>query len=222
MARYYQNILVEVLDDDIVDGTFAIENGTIGIHAFAFRNCKKLKHMMVPEGAEFIKPYAFTGCINLEEIILPNSLERLCGDAFDRCYDLDRIRFGSGLKYFGTDCFRYAAVESKPGIYKAFALTEFGELRCRDTYYEIGKRTSVRGKLQMCSNGIHYCTNIFEIFNYYYGFYGEEFVIAECEASEEKQSAHPYGTKYCARWIIPKKILSREELIELMNGGKKQ
>ena len=218
MAKYYQNILEEVLDDDIIDGTFEIKPGTVEIHAFAFRKCIKLKYLTVPEGVEFIKPYAFAVCRNLKEIILPNTLKHLCGDAFYECYNLGHIKFGGGLKYFGTDCFRYTPVESKPGIYKAFALTEFGELRCRDTYYELGKRTSVRGALKICSNGIHYCTNLFEIFNYYSGLYGEEFVIAECEVSEEKQSAYPNGTKCCARWIIPKKILSREELIELMNG----
>ena len=218
MAKYYQNILEEVFDDDIIDGTFEIKPGTVGIHAFAFRKCIELKRLTVPEGVEFIKPYAFHGCKNLKEIILPNSLEHLCSDAFYECYNLSHIQFGSGLKYFGTDCFRYAAMQSKPGIYKAFAITEFGELRCRDTYYELGKRTSARGTLKICSNGIHYCTNLFEIFNYYSGFYGEEFVIAECEASEEKQSAYPNGTKCCARWVVPKKILSREEVIQILNG----
>lgn len=219
MAKYYQNILEVVSDSDIVNGTFEIKPGTIGIHAFAFRDCTKLKRLMVPEGVRFIKPYTFMGCKNLKEIILPDSLESLSSDAFYSCYDLERVQFGSGLKYFGGDCFRYAPIESKPGAYKAFEITELGELRCRDTYYELGKRTSARGRLKICSNGIHYCTNLFEIFNYYSGFYGEEFVIAECEVSEEKQSAYPNGTKCCARWIVPKKILSREELIKLMNGG---
>lgn len=137
MAQYHNHILIKVSDDDIVNGTFEIESGTICINSFAFQDCKKLKQITIPEGVKEIGPFAFRHCTRMRKIILPNSLESIGAGAFAFCHNLAHIHM-KNIKFFGDGCFD-CSLQSKPGIYKAFALTEFGELRCRDKRYELGK-----------------------------------------------------------------------------------
>lgn len=82
----------------------------------------------------------------------------------------------------------------------------------------MGKKNYCKGPLELCGNGIHYCTNIFDIFYYYYGEYGKDFVIGICDVSDENVGGND-DSKRCARWVIPNRILTREEVINIMNGG---
>ncbi len=109
----------------------------------------------------------------------------------------------------------------KNGVYKAFCPTESGKLKCLNKEYRVGKKSYVRGRLEICRNGIHYCTNLFDIFIYYHGYYGVDFVIAECEVSDENIS-DGIDSKHCARWIIPKHILTVEELIKQLDEGEER
>ena len=110
-------------------------------------------------------------------------------------------------------------LKSKPDNYKAFSLTKTGKLMCRDKIYTVGKKSMARGELMPCYNGIHYCTNLFDIFNYYYGEYDKDFVIGICDVSEENIVGGG-DSKRCARWVKPTKILTKEEVIKIINGDK--
>lgn len=133
------------------------------------------------------------------------------GDLLDNIVDLgDR-------EYFFQGCFHNLHYY-KEGVYKAFLLTRSGKLKCRNKVYEVGKKALVRGPLKLCANGIHYCTNLFDIFDYYYGKYGRDFVVAKCEVSDENICGSS-DSKHCARWITPKQILTREELLAELNSG---
>ena len=114
------------------------------------------------------------------------------------------------------------SLRSAPAAYKAFFVND-GEIFARQnhTYYKVGQKSFALGKLKLCENGLHYCTNIFDIFNYYSGEYGKDFVIALCDVSEENVG-HGSDSKRCARWIIPQKILTREEVIAIMNGERNE
>lgn len=109
----------------------------------------------------------------------------------------------------------------KNGVYKAFRPTKSGKLKCLNKEYRVGKKSYARGRLEICRNGIHYCTNLFDIFTYYSGYYGEDFVIAECEVSDENIGGRE-DSKRCARWVIPKHILSVEELIKQLVEGEER
>lgn len=152
---------------------------------------------IVPNGVQAIGWYTFRNCCDIKSITIPDTVTTIYLGAFAGCCKL----------------------KSKPNNYKAFSLTKTGKLICRDKIYTVGKKSMARGELNPCFNGIHYCTNIFDIFNYYCGDYGEDFVIGICDVSDENIGGKP-DSKRCARWVRPTKILTREEVIGIMNGAK--
>lgn len=110
------------------------------------------------------------------------------------------------------------SLTSVTGNYKAFLLQN-GKIYAKQnhTEYRIGEKLECTGDLIPCENGLHYCTNMFDIFNYYYGEYGQDFVVAECEVSEENVGQIG-DSKRCARWIRPIKLLTRQEVIDRLNN----
>jgi len=141
--------------------------------------------------------------------------------AFRECSKLKTIVIGSGVMSIGLGAFYRTYLKSARKNYKAFGLSPDGSLVCRNKTYRVGRRSFVKGILTLCENGLHYCTNLFEIFDYYYGEYGKDFVIAECEVSNEQKGGMG-SSKRCARWIIPQRILTREEVIKILNEGVKK
>lgn len=165
---------------------------SIGEHAFYY--CTSLTSIIIPSNVTDIGNYMFSGCISLASITIPDSITNIGASAFKNCIDL----------------------MSPENNYKAFSIVN-GKLRCRNKTYAVGKKSMCRGRLIPCENGIHYCTNIFDIFNYYYGKYGRDFVIGICDVSDENIGGRD-DSKRCARWVIPNRILTREEVISIMNG----
>ena len=41
------------------------------------------------------------------------------------------------------------------------------DMTCRDMKFEVGKTYHVNGKIQMCKNGLHFCQNLKNVFDYY-------------------------------------------------------
>ena len=137
-------------------------------------------------------------------------------------YDRNPTTLNESTEYFPFMCFCcYRQRYFKEGVYKAFKPTKSGKLKCLNKEYEVGKKSYVRGELELCANGIHYCTNLFDIFNHYSGQYGKDFVVAECEVSDEN-IAGERDSKHCARWVIPKRILTRKELIKQLKEGEER
>lgn len=54
----------------------------------AFKNCEKIKSIIISEGVKDIGDYAFENCFNLENISLPQSLEKVGYNAFCHCSKL--------------------------------------------------------------------------------------------------------------------------------------
>lgn len=240
--RIENRVLKNVLDDDIPeDGRFIIPDGVafIGFHAFsfcsrltsvtipdsvtgigngAFRNCSSLTSVTIGNGVRSIGDYAFCFCSRLTSVTIGNSVKSIGDDAFEWCEKLTSIIIPDSVTNIGEDAFYHTPLKSVRKNYKAFRLQPDGELICRAKPYKLGEKASVEDELILCANGIHYCTNLFEIFNYYYGGYGKNFVIAECEVSKEQKRTW-YSSKRCARWIIPQRILTREEVIKILNKG---
>lgn len=49
----------------------------VGIGTDAFKQCKGIKRLIIPEGIEYISEGAFAECSNLEQVVLPTSLKQL-------------------------------------------------------------------------------------------------------------------------------------------------
>lgn len=196
-----------------------IGNGVTKIGDAAFVGCSKLASVIIGNSVTRIGERAFYGCTGLTSITIPDSVKSIGLNAFRECSNLATIVIGNGVTNIEMSAFHRTSLESAHKNYKAFRLLPDGGLACLEKEYKIGKRSLVRGILTLCENGIHYCTNLFDIFDYYYGKYGKDFVIAECKVSDE-QREDEYSSKKCTRWIIPQRILTREEIIKILNDGR--
>ena len=41
------------------------------------------------------------------------------------------------------------------------------DMQCRGMQYEVGKTYHVGGNIKLCENGLHFCENLFDVFNFY-------------------------------------------------------
>lgn len=213
-------VLYSVRNTDInKDGSFIVPNGITSIGEEAFQNCASLTSVAISNGVKSIEKYAFCRCSGLTSVSIPTSITNIGGDAFYGCSSLTSVSVSASVTKIGYGAFSLTRLESKTNNYKAFSLTKTGKLKCLDRTYTVGEKSMIRGDLELCENGIHYCTNIFDIFAYYYGEYGNDFVIGVCDVSD-KNIGGANNSKRCAKWIIPTRILTREEVIKIMNGDK--
>lgn len=64
----------------------------------AFKNCEKLKEVVINDGVKIIGAEAFKNCMNLEKIILPSTLEEIGEEAFANCDNIKEINIPDGAK----------------------------------------------------------------------------------------------------------------------------
>ena len=123
---YIDNCLIEAKTD--ISGEYSIKEGTRIIPEAAFRDCRNLTGITIPESVEYISRYAFSGCSNLRSatlenginsiensafktcisltsISIPDSVEKIGTNAFYGCLNLKTISIGSGIKSVGQDAF---------------------------------------------------------------------------------------------------------------------
>ena len=202
--------------------SIVIPDNVVEIEAHVFEDCINLASVTIGNGVICIGHHAFYHCTNLTSITIPDSVKDIGYSAFDECTNLTSVTIGRGIKIIGEDAFLHTPLKSVRKNYKAFRPQSDGGLVCRTKPYNVGEKASVKGALKICENGIHYCTNLFEIFDYYYGAYGKDFVICECEVSKEQKSGGRRSSKRCARWIIPQRILTMEEVLKILNEGSEE
>ena len=113
---------------EIKDGVGIIPRDAEVIHPGAFKDCKELKSVIIPEGIRGIGDEAFMGCRNLEDVVLPSTL-RFIGQmaffesglktinipegitefefgTFKGCWRLKDVTFPSTLEFIQRDAFR--------------------------------------------------------------------------------------------------------------------
>ena len=66
----------------------------------AFKGCRKLEEVEIPQGVTTIGSYAFHRCHALKRIVLPPSVEELGDCVFLYCDSLTEARI-SGVKHLG-------------------------------------------------------------------------------------------------------------------------
>ena len=148
--------------------------------------------LIIPDGVTEIGTFAFWGCKWLTSVTIPDSVTSIGNSAFWGC---------TGLK-------------SREANYKAFNL-KIGKLFCRDYEYTPNKWSEEITEPVLCQKGYHFCTNMYSIFNYYYGEIDKDIVIYECEVGSKVISD---GEKSVTNKIKPVRRLSRKEIFELMEG----
>lgn len=64
-----------------------------------FKDCKRLKKVILPNGLTYISDRAFYECKSLKKISLPDSLTSIGEDSFFRCINLEEIHFPENLSF---------------------------------------------------------------------------------------------------------------------------
>ena len=88
------------------DEEYTILPGCKKISHMAFMKAKKLKHIIFPEGLEYIGQMAFEECEELMELELPEGLVMIDFLAFTDCRNIEKIRLPSTLEKLGSAAFR--------------------------------------------------------------------------------------------------------------------
>ena len=182
-------------DDCIGLTSITIPNSVTSIGGWAFSDCSSLTSITIPDGVTSIGKGAFYGCSSLTSITIPDSVRSIGHCAFYGC---------NGLK-------------SQIRNYKAFNLKN-GNLSCRYTLFSQMKWSNQIDNIELCQRGYHYCTNLFDIFNYYSGEIDGDIAIYECEVGDTTYSKESGDSKHVTNKIKPVKRLYREDIIRILNG----
>ena len=75
----------------------------------AFRECKQMTKVIIPEGVANIRVEAFYGCSELHEAILPSSIENIGKSAFFMCTNLETIHLPDNLRVIPEECFSHCS-----------------------------------------------------------------------------------------------------------------
>lgn len=94
------NVLINVQDSDIKNGTFEIPNMIIGISDWAFQYSKKLEYIEIPENVQFLGHGIFDNCINLKKVKITKNITELPYSTFNGCDNLEIIEVSKDNKYY--------------------------------------------------------------------------------------------------------------------------
>lgn len=77
----------------------------IGIGKSAFKDCRELTEIVIPDGVTIINNSAFYGCSELSRITLPESVTVIDKSAFAGCGNLKELKLPSGITEIGDQAF---------------------------------------------------------------------------------------------------------------------
>ncbi len=194
-----------------------IPDSVTSIGGSAFENCSNLTNVIIGNGVMSIYDFTFFGCDRLTSVTIGNSVTSIDLGAFYDCNGLTNISIPDSVTRIGKCAFYGTNLKSKVANYKAFRL-KGDKLFCQKKEYREGVKHSVKGELELCRNGIHYCTNLFDIFNHYNGELDKDIAIYEIEVGD-KVIKSDNGSKCCTNSCVLKKRLYREDIIRILNGG---
>jgi hypothetical protein len=98
--------------------------------------------------------------------------------------------------------------------YKAFHMSNDGDLQCRDMTYEVGETYVLDGEPELCERGYHFCRRLVDC----YCWYGRDSRICEVEASGVVIDGG--DGKSVTDHIRIVRELDRHEVLEMANVGK--
>ena len=172
----------------------------------------------MPNSVTSIGNYAFRGCANLTSVTIGNSVTSIGDCTFECCTSLTSITIPDSVTSIGDSAFyNCSSLTSVIANYKAFKIHN-EKLCCLDYYYTQNKWSEEIDNIELCNQGYHYCTNLFEIFNYYSGEIDKDIVIYECEVGNKIIKSDT--SKCVTNRIRPVKRLYREDVIKILNQTK--
>lgn len=99
------NGIADILDEVVANGVaFKVK----GIDDRAFKDCRYLRGVRIPNAVEFIGDEAFYHCYKLTDLELPEALERIGDRAFFWCNRLERIYIPEKVRHIGESVFAFS------------------------------------------------------------------------------------------------------------------
>lgn len=96
-------VLIKAKNSDITE--CKISDKTQIIHSYAFKNCKNLTNIIIPNSVIDIGEAAFMDCSRLKNSIIPNSITNINASVFRNCYELASISLPNSLITIGEYAF---------------------------------------------------------------------------------------------------------------------
>ena len=197
--------------------SITIPDSVTSIGGCAFSDCSSLTSITIPDSVTSIGDCAFMRCISLTSITIPNSVTIIGEHTFEDCSSLTSITIPNSVTsiedYAFSDCNNLI---SKQTNYKAFDIIG-NNIMCMDYTFKPNEWAEEITEIELCKKGYHFCTNLFEIFNYYSGIIDTEIAIYECEVGgkviHEKDSS-----KCVTNMIKPVKRLYQKDIVRILTG----
>lgn len=115
LGEFYQDVEELIYDDNFKDISVSIRfpnvkhikvlKGVTNIKAKAFKNCKSLKTVVLPDSITYIGEAAFQGCDSLKSINLPQDIKNISKSSFQSCTSLKSIVIPDGVTIIGESAF---------------------------------------------------------------------------------------------------------------------
>ena len=99
------NKLMNVTNEDIINGTFEIPNNIEIIEHYCFDGCTNLQSINLPSSITEIRDKAFKNCTNLQSIIIPDNVTKIGDDAFKECESLKTINLSNNITCIESGAF---------------------------------------------------------------------------------------------------------------------
>ena len=85
--------------------SITIPDSVTGIGSFAFSNCENITDIKIPDGVEKIEEYTFYNCAGLTSISIPKNITRIGDSAFSNCINLEDITIPDSVASIGYSAF---------------------------------------------------------------------------------------------------------------------
>ena len=86
-------------------GELFISSSVTSIGKFAFKGCKGLEKVILPNSVKSIDGHAFDGCVSLANINIPSSVKSIGENAFNSCRSLNNVEIPSSVTSIGDGAF---------------------------------------------------------------------------------------------------------------------
>ena len=205
-----------------------IPDSVTSIGRWAFYDCSSLTSINVDKNN---KNYSSSDGVlynkNLTELVccpggktsvtIPDSVTSIGDGAFSGCRNLTSVTIPDSVTEIGWHAFEgYNSLKSKQANYKAFDIID-NDIRCMDYTFKPNEWTEEISEIKLCEKGYHFCTNLFEIFNYYSGIIDKNIAIYECEVGNKV--IHDKNSSKCVtNKIKPVKRLYQKDVIRILNS----
>ena len=124
------NCVIETASKTLIAGckssVIPLDGSVTSIFEDAFRECKGLTSITIPNGVTSIGISAFDGCKDLTNIALPNSLTSIASCGFYNCHSIETITIPISVANIGEQAFYLC--ESLTAIYYCGSASEWSEI----------------------------------------------------------------------------------------------